>query len=131
MVVGERHGGVAAWYYIWTRARRGEEWEWNGFVAWARWRGRSGRRRRLLFDEASRPGGRTNAAAVKIATLIPSCLPASDESVPMSNNNNEIDSRHCIRTSYTSLSNAAGSSSFKRDGHYIPFVLAKLTLHKS
>jgi len=46
-----RHGGrVAVRYY--GGARRGEEWEWNGFVAWARWRGRRGRRRRLLFDEA-------------------------------------------------------------------------------
>jgi len=54
---GRAAWGVAVWYY--GGARRGEEWEWNGFVAWARWRGRSGRRRRLLFDEAPRPRGRT------------------------------------------------------------------------
>lgn len=78
--------GVAVWYY--GGARRGEEWEWNGFVAWAQRRGRRGRRRRLLLDEASRPHGRTNATTVKIATFIPSCLPTSDE---CTNNNKEID----------------------------------------
>jgi hypothetical protein len=77
VVVGERHGGVAVRYY--GGARRGEEWEWNGFVAWARWRGRRGRRRRLLFDEASRPDGRTNTTAIKVATFIRSCLLTSDQ----------------------------------------------------